>query len=172
MSAHVFLVGFMGAGKTTVSRLVAAELDRTCVDLDDRIEALAQRKVRAIFEDEGEAYFRQLETDALLALEDEPASIVACGGGVVISAENRAALKRMGLVVYLQVSAGETIARVGATTSRPLLAGPGGALAATKLLEARESLYVAVADVTIDTVGLSPAQVALQVSTAIEELGA
>ena len=73
---------------------------------------------------------------------------------------NRSALKRLGRVVYLKVSAGETLARVGADGTRPLLSGPGGVLAATSLLEARESLYAAVADISIDTVGRTAEQVA------------
>jgi shikimate kinase len=78
----------------------------------------------------------------------------------------------MGLVVYLKVSAGETLARVGADGTRPLLSGPGGVIAATRLLEARESLYSAVADVTVDTVGRTPDEVAADVVAAVEERAA
>ena len=73
----------------------------------------------------------------------------------------------MGLVVYLKVSAGETLARVGADGTRPLLSGPGGVIAATRLLEARESLYAAVADIAIDTVGRSAEDVARDVVGAV-----
>jgi shikimate kinase len=166
--SHIFLVGFMGAGKTTVARLLAARLDRPCVDVDEIIEAAAGRSVREIFEDEGELAFRGLESEALLSLETAQPSVVACGGGIVVRDENRSVLKRLGCVVYLRVSAGETLARVGADGTRPLLSGPGGVLAATSLLEARESLYAAVADISVDTVGLSAEQVADQVASAIE----
>jgi shikimate kinase len=151
--SHVFLIGFMGAGKTTVSKQVALQLDRPWVDLDAEIEATARKSVREIFEDAGEEAFRELESAQLAALSGADPSIVACGGGIVVRDENRAMLKNLGLVVYLRVSPGETLARVGADGTRPLLSGPGGVLAATRLLEARESLYTAVADVTIDTVG-------------------
>lgn len=167
--SHVFLVGFMGAGKSTVARLVAGMLDRPCIDLDSEIEASAGRSVREIFEDAGEEAFREIESAQLTALTAAGPSIVACGGGVVVRAENRAALKQMGLVVYLKVSAGETLARVGADDTRPLLSRRGGAIAATDLLEARESLYTAVADVTIDTVGRSVEEVVELVVGAIEE---
>ncbi|MDR3685413.1 MAG: shikimate kinase [Coriobacteriia bacterium] len=168
--SHIFLIGFMGAGKTTVARLLADRLNRPCVDVDDIIEASAGRSVRAIFEDEGEVAFRALESEALLSLESAQPSVVACGGGIVLRDENRSVLKRLGCVVYLKVSAGETLARVGADGTRPLLSGPGGVLAATSLLEARETLYAAVADVSVDTVGLSADQVASQIVSVIEGL--
>ena len=167
--SHVFLIGFMGAGKSTVARLVGEELGRPCVDLDEVIEAEAGHSVREIFEEIGEAAFRELESAELGALADAVPSVVACGGGIVLSAENRSALKRMGLCVYLKVSAGETLARVGADGTRPLLSGPGGVIAATSLLEARESLYCAVGDVAIDTVGRSVDDVARDVVAAVKE---
>jgi shikimate kinase len=170
--SHVFLIGFMGAGKTTVAHLVAEQLGRPRIDLDDAIEARAGRSVREIFEDTGEDAFRELESAELEALAHTPPSVVACGGGIVLRDANRLALKRMGLVVYLKVSAGEMLARVGDDGTRPLLSGPGGVIAATRLLEARESLYSATADITIDTVGRSAANVAADVVAAVRERGA
>jgi len=86
--------------------------------------------------------------------------VVACGGGVVLRPENRALLRQLGVVVYLVVSMGEALARIGDASTRPLLAGGGGTLAATALLEARETLYRSVADVTVDTAGRDAANVA------------
>lgn len=166
---HVFLIGFMGAGKSTVARLVGDMLGRPVVDLDERIEAVAGASVSEIFEHRGEIAFRELETEQLREVAEEPPSIVACGGGIVVNHENRAFLKAGGLVVYLRVSAGETLARVGADGTRPLLSGPAGVIAATALLEARESLYSAVADVTVDTVGRTAEEVAQDVVRAVEE---
>ena len=92
-----------------------------------------------------------------------PPSVVACGGGVVLSDANRLTLKRLGALVYLRVTAAETLARVGDDGTRPLLAGAGGALMAGRLLEAREALYLAVADAVVDTVDRTPEEVAEQV---------
>lgn len=168
MTGHIFLIGFMGAGKSTVAHLLAEMLELPEIDLDARIVARAGRSIPELFAQEGEDAFRDLETQELAELSDAPSHVVACGGGVVIRSENRAALKRMGVVVYLRVTAGEALARIGDAETRPLLAGGGGALAATALLSARENLYRSVADITVDTVGRDPQAIADQVAA---ELG-
>ena len=165
--SHILLVGFMGAGKSTVGRILADILGMPFLDLDSRIEQNAGMSVREIFDAGGEERFRSLEHAALASLVGEQDSVVACGGGIVLRDENRALLKDLGTVVYLVVSAGEAIARVGDTHTRPLLSGAGGAVAATALLGARETLYATVADITVDTGGKDPAHVAEQVLFAL-----
>lgn len=167
---HVFLVGFMGAGKSTVGKMLAEKLGRPFVDLDARIEAAAGARVREVFEKIGESGFRRLERDALESLESQEPAVVACGGGIVTVDENRSTLRRLGVVVYLQVTSGEALARIGDVASRPLLAGPSGTLAATSLLAAREGLYRSVADVTVDTSGRTAVQVAEQAASLIGDL--
>ncbi|MDZ4169131.1 MAG: shikimate kinase [Coriobacteriia bacterium] len=167
---HIFLVGFMGSGKSTVASVVADRLGIPCVDIDQRIEAQQGASIAEVFTVSGEAAFRALETEALLALEGVEPSVVACGGGVVLSPENRAALKRMGIVVLLEVSAAEAIARIGDVTTRPLLAGGSGTLAATTLLQAREGLYRSVADVSIQTGGHTPDEVATALLAKVEDV--
>lgn len=168
MSGHIFLVGFMGAGKSTVGRVVAARLGMPFLDLDDRIEQSAGMTVTQIFSTRGEDGFRELETAALEGLADVAPSVIACGGGVVLRTRNRASLKRLGRVVYLEVTAGEAVARIGDASTRPLLSGPGGTLAATALLSAREGLYRSVADVTVATVGRTPDGIADEIVAAVE----
>jgi shikimate kinase len=170
--AHVLLIGFMGAGKSTVGRLIAKRLGLPFRDTDEMVERAAGRSVREIFEQDGEPAFREQETDALRALEDAEPSVVACGGGIVTTDASRALLEGLGTVVYLRVSAAETLARVGNDETRPLLSGPGGQLAASVLLEAREALYCAAADFVVDTAGLTAEQVAEQVLLGLEELDA
>jgi len=157
--SHIFLVGFMGAGKSTVGRLIAEELGLPFVDMDDRIEAREGRSISEIFARDGEAYFRSVESAVLEGLAEDADSVIACGGGVILDDANRAVLKRFGTVVYLRVTAGEALARVSGAATRPLLAGSGGAMAGS-LLQAREALYRTVADITVDTVGRTPRQVA------------
>jgi shikimate kinase len=171
VARHLFLVGFMGAGKSTVGELVAGRLHRPFVDLDALIESEARTSVAEIFATGGEEGFRELESSALLSLESRDPAVVACGGGIVLRAENRAVLKRLGAVVYLKVTAGEAVARIDDASTRPLLAGSGGSLAATTLLAARESLYTSVADLVVDTMGQTPSQVAEDVVAAYESGG-
>lgn len=163
MSGHLFLIGFMGAGKSSVARVVAERLGRPFVDLDAEIERREGTTIPVIFAEQGEDEFRRLETSQLSTLSEREPSVVACGGGIVTRPENRALLSSLGFVVYLKVTVGEALARVGDCATRPLLAGPGGPLAATALLQAREGLYSSAADATVDTVGLAPAEVAEQV---------
>ncbi len=167
--SHVLLIGFMGSGKSTVGRLLAHKFGRPFIDTDRRIADLEGMRADEIFATRGEDEFRRVETAVLKSLGDEPSSVVACGGGVVVRDENRAVLRGLGTVVYLRVSAGEALARIGDTASRPLLAGPGATLVATSLLSAREAVYAAVADFAVDTEGLSVEAVVTEVSSALEK---
>lgn len=169
---HLFLVGFMGSGKSTVGRLVAQRLGRLLVDLDGLVEREAQVPIAEIFATKGEEGFREMESSALVSLESVEPAVVACGGGVVLRPENRSALKRLGTVVYLKVTAGEAVARIDDVSTRPLLAGPGGTLAATSLLAARESLYASVADLAVDTMGKAPDQIADEIVKGVQDVGA
>lgn len=169
---HLFLVGFMGSGKSTVGGLVARLLGRPLIDVDELVERDAGASIADIFSAKGEDGFREMESAALLSLEGCEPSVVACGGGIVLRPDNRAALKRLGSVVYLKVTAGEAVARIDDVSTRPLLAGPGGSLAATSLLAARESLYTSVADLIVDTMGQDPEQIAGQIVQAVRSVGA
>lgn len=164
---HLFLVGFMGAGKSSVGRVVAEKLGRPFVDLDEAIFSASGMSAKEIFASQGEEVFRALETEALLKTEGSPDSVVACGGGVVLAPANRETLRRAGKVIYLKVDAAEALARIGDKSTRPLLSGPSGALAATSILQARESLYAALADQIVDTRGRSIEEVASLIAEAV-----
>lgn len=165
--SHIFIVGFMGAGKSTVGRLLSKRLGLPFVDMDERIEDTVGRDIPAIFAEQGEASFRTAESRVLSALRNETDSVVACGGGVVLADSNRSTLKELGSVVYLRVTPGEALARIGTGRSRPLLAD-GGVMMAGQLLQARESLYESTADITVNTVGKSREQVAGEAAEALE----
>ncbi len=167
--SHVFLIGFMGAGKSTVGPLVADVLDRPFVDLDERIAREQGRSIADIFEADGEQHFRHLEREAVEALVAEPDAVVACGGGIVTVADTAARLRVLGTVVYLETTVDEALARIGDISSRPLLADAG---AAARLLESRREAYEAAADVTVDTVGLEPAAIADEIVVAVARVEA
>jgi shikimate kinase len=164
---HVLLIGFMGSGKSTAGRLVACRLAREFVDLDELIVEREGRSIPEIFAAGGEEAFRTAESAALGELAGLVPTVIACGGGIVLDDANRSMLGALGLVVYLQVSAEEALARIGDTSGRPLLAG-GGASMAASLLRSREALYEATADVSVATAGLDPEAVADEIVRAVE----
>lgn len=167
--SHVFIVGFMGAGKSTVGPLVADRLGLPFVDLDHRVAGLVGRPVREIFAELGEEAFRALEHDALEEVIKGEDSVVACGGGIVTRPENASALASAGSVVYLRTTAGDAVSRIRDLSSRPLLAGEDPVEVASRLLAERSALYEAVADVSVDTAGRTPAQVADSVVAQLAE---
>jgi shikimate kinase len=147
---HLVLVGLMGSGKTTVSRVVAERLGRRVVDSDAVIEEATGRTVREIFADDGEDAFRSLETAALLdALSSAEPLVIAAAGGVVLREENRRALREADAkVVWLCASPALLLERVGSGVHRPLLdADPAGTL--QRMHDEREALYREVADAIV-----------------------
>lgn len=153
---HVVLVGMMGAGKSTVGRVLAARLGREVCDSDVMIEAQTGRTVREIFAAEGELAFRALETAALVdALADPQPRVIAAAGGVVLAEANRAALRAsQAQVVWLSAHIDTLVARVLNGVHRPLLDGdPEAAL--RQLAAEREPLYREVADAIVSVDGRS-----------------
>jgi shikimate kinase len=118
----VYLIGFMGAGKSTVARALGRRLDWRVEDIDDRIEAREGRTVAAIFAREGEGYFRAVERKVLVDVLPLRHTVVATGGGTFVDPENRAAINRDGLSVWLDVPLPELIRRLPADGRRPLAA--------------------------------------------------
>ncbi|MGI8786064.1 MAG: shikimate kinase [Acidobacteriota bacterium] len=117
---HIFLIGFMGAGKTTAGRLLAQRLGLPFIDSDQRIEAGEGSTVPAIFRERGEVAFRDLETSTLRGLSSEPDSVVALGGGTIESAANRKLLQELGSTVWLDIPLEEIRLRGLDGQSRPL----------------------------------------------------
>lgn len=142
----LFLVGPMGAGKSTIGRLLAARLGRRFVDMDEEIAAASGRSIPRIFQEEGEDAFRRLERDALRRLRAEGGDlVVATGGGVVLDPANRRLL-REGIVVWLDAPPEVTAARTAGDANRPLLAGVDPLEKAQELDRKRRPLYAEVAD--------------------------
>lgn len=147
----IFLVGMMGAGKTTIGRHLATALGREFLDLDQAIEARCGVRVATIFDIEGEAGFRRRETAALDEYSRTPGIVLATGGGAVLAEENRTLLKVRGCVVYLRAGVDELYRRVSRDRNRPLLHTPDPRQRLTDLIAQRQHLYEEVADVTLDT---------------------
>jgi shikimate kinase len=157
----------MGAGKTTVGRLVADRWGVAFRDTDEDIERAEGRTVSDIFVDSGEPHFRALEHAAVAQALREHPGVLALGGGAVLDAETRALLAGH-RVVFLRVGLADAAARVGLGVSRPLLLGNVRGRLKT-LLDERTPLYQAVAGAQVDTDGQTPDQVADRVVSALEE---
>ena len=154
----------MGSGKTTVGRLLAAELGYDFVDLDVLIVEQSGLSIPAIFAREGEEGFRRREREALLAVAGRPRQVLATGGGIVLDPANVELLRATGLVVWLYASLEAILARVGEGRGRPLLEGKDLKAAAAELLAAREELYRRAAHLFVDTTGVAPDEVAREIA--------
>lgn len=141
----------MGSGKTSVGRLLAKKLNMSFVDMDKEIEAAQGRAIQAIFDTEGEDYFRDLETAYLKETEGLENTILSTGGGIIKRDENIALVKELGQVIFLQADARHIMNNVGEDKSRPLLRVEDVEGTIKQLLEEREPKYLSAADVIIQT---------------------
>ncbi|WP_201586637.1 shikimate kinase AroK [Psychrobacter jeotgali] len=147
----VFIIGPMGAGKTTVGRLLAKQLGRDFVDSDWYIEAQTGADIAWIFAKEGEAGFRERETKAIDELTQRKQIVLATGGGAVLSAENRDFLQQRGVVVYLNAPVDVQMARTAKDKSRPLLQQPNPRKILQDLYSVRDPLYREIAHIVMPT---------------------
>lgn len=157
----IVLTGFMGTGKTSVGRIVAAKLAREFVDMDAIIEAREGQTVSAIFETHGEAYFRAREADLVAELSGRDGLVIATGGGALVAAHHRAAFANA-FVVCLDASVGEIVRRLEGASDRPLLAHGHVRGRTAALLEARRNAYAQI-KAHVDTTGKTAEQVADEV---------
>lgn len=151
LAGNLFLVGLMGAGKTTVGRALARRTGKTFYDSDHEVEARTGVRIATIFEIEGEARFRDREASVIADLARLDDIVLATGGGAVLRAENRQVLRRHGTVIYLRAGIDDLLARTQHDKNRPLLqtADPRAKLEA--LFNERDPLYREVADLVVDT---------------------
>lgn len=145
---HLALIGPMGSGKSSIGRALATRLNRRFVDLDRMIEDHAGASIPLIFEMEGEAGFRLRERAMLIEQLDGHGAVIACGGGVVLDAENRGALRSRAFVVYLIATVDEQMTRLARDRSRPLLPVDDRRAGLVALAAHRDPLYRDVADLS------------------------
>jgi shikimate kinase len=163
---NIALIGFMAVGKSAVGRNLAKRLRRRFVDLDRLIEKTEGMKVRDIFEQKGEAHFRQVEKQTLAAVLQQDGQIIATGGGVVLDDDNLALLRERALLIGLSASTDTILNRVGNGTTRPLLKGADRRERIEALVESRAARY-AQAHVTVATDKLTLAQVVDKIVEAV-----
>ena len=150
-SKNIFLVGLMGAGKTSVGRQLAVRLGKTFVDADHEIEARTGTSIPVIFEVEGEAGFRRREAEVIDELTQRTGIVLATGGGAVHDAATRARLKSRGMTIYLSANVIDLWHRTRNDRNRPLLDCADPKKRLEDLLALRDPLYREVADLVVET---------------------
>jgi shikimate kinase len=168
---NIALIGYRGTGKSEVARQLALRLGWDWVDADVEVELKAGKSIAAIFADEGELAFRDIEGAVLAELVQRDRAVLALGGGVVLRPANRELLKQSNKVVWLTAEP-ETIARrlaadAATASRRPNLSAAGGLEEIRRLLAERTPLYRELGDVEIDTENKSPAEVAAEIQAMI-----
>ena len=148
---NIFLVGLMGAGKTTVGRMLARHYGRDFHDSDHEIEARTGVRIPHIFEVEGEAGFRKREEEVIDTLCRLENIVLATGGGAVLSPHNRETLHRNGVVIYLRGTPEHLFERTRHDRNRPLLQTDNPLAKLRELYKQRDPLYREVADIVVDT---------------------
>ena len=169
-ASNIVLEGFMGSGKSTVSELLSEELMLELIDTDEVIEDTEGRTINEIFETEGEASFREMETDLLEAIDSDHwrEFVISLGGGMPVKEENRELLRKIGKVGNLRAKPETIFERVKDDDKRPLLKTEDPLAKIEELLEKRAAFYEDVADMIIDTDGKSPLEITKEI---IDKLG-
>ena len=163
LKKNIYLIGFMGTGKSTISRALHDILGWPEIDMDAVIEQEQQMKITEIFARYGESHFRDLETACLQALSEEDASIVSCGGGAVLRSENVELMRKSGTIVLLTATPETVYERVKDSTNRPVLNGNMNVEYISQLMEKRRSAYESASQVRIVTDGRSPEEIAEEI---------
>ena len=164
----IFLIGPMGAGKSTIGRQLASLLGRPFIDTDQEIEQRTGADIPWIFDVEGERGFRERESRVLADICAATPAVVATGGGIVGREDNRALLEASGTNVYLHATLAQQLARTSKDKNRPLLAGADPATVLAELIAEREPLYRALADVVYQTDNRNPRTAAQEIAKALE----
>ena len=163
MQGHLFLIGFMGTGKTAVSQALSGMTGIPVLDTDEAIRLQEDMEITEIFAQKGELYFRDLETQLLESLKEESRMIISCGGGMPIRSQNAALMRESGTVFWLTASPETVYERLRNDHTRPLLSGRNNPEGIAQLMEKRREAYMAACDVQIRTDGRSPAEIAADI---------
>lgn len=165
MRMSVALIGFMGTGKSTVGKKLAASLGFRFIETDRLIERRAGMSISEIFRTKGEKEFRDIEEEVIdSAVAEAQNSVIACGGGVVLRPDNVGRLKKSAIIIYLKTEERVLRERLARSRKRPLLERPDWARTVSELLAYRQPLYEAAADIIINTGNRQAAAVVREIS--------
>ncbi len=169
VSTLIVLVGPMGAGKSTIGRMLAAKIGYEFQDTDHIIEDRTGADIAWIFDVEGEAGFRARERQVLAEFSQADQTVLATGGGIVADAENRTLLESIDCVIYLRASVDQLVARTAKDKKRPLLQVPDPQAKIISLMEEREPFYLSVANHVIETDGQGPKATVQKILSVIQD---
>lgn len=168
---HIFLIGFMGSGKSTVARRMRNGYGFQLIEMDQAIEKEQGMRISDIFQKYGEEYFRDLETSYLKKIEQEEACVVSCGGGVALRKENVEIMQKCGMIVWLNASPQIILERVKRNDKRPLLRNRKTIEDITAMMEARRPIYENAAQLVVTIDGKESRDVAKEIVERIKEIG-
>ena len=163
MKQHIYLIGFMGTGKTTISHKLQQLTQAEEIDMDVWIVEKNGMSINDMFEKYGETYFRDRETDAVREIADYAPAIVSCGGGAVLRDENTQMMKETGKIVLLTATPETIYERVKNSTDRPLMNGNMNVEHIASLMEKRRELYANACDIKVATDGKTPDEIAEEI---------
>lgn len=168
---HIFLIGFMGTGKSTVAAYIHKQYGMEVIEMDDRIAEKESMSIPDIFSRYGEEYFREAETNLLISLQNKQGCVVSCGGGVILRRQNVEIMKCKGHIVLLTAKPETILARVKNDVNRPLLSGKKNVAAIRDMMDARYDKYVEAADVLIETDGKAAEVICKEIFKKIDTVG-
>ncbi len=160
---NIMLIGFMGTGKTTVSKRLSRDMELPEVDMDAYIVEHENMKISEIFDKSGEDGFRKIETECLKEIQEEKGRIVSCGGGAVLKNENVECMKKGGVIVLLTATPETIYERVKDNDDRPILNGNMNVPFIEQLMNKRKERYLEVADVIIVTDNKSVSEISSEI---------
>lgn len=170
MNYNIMLIGFMGTGKTTISRELSKSMNIREVDMDSYIVKREGMSINDIFDNKGEEYFRNVETECLKEIQKEKGRIVSCGGGAVLKDENVKCMKDGGVIVLLTATPETVYNRVKNGKERPILNGHMNVGYISELMEKRKQRYLDVADIKIVTDGKTPVNICNEIVQSLDKL--
>ena len=164
---NIFLIGFMGCGKSTVAKMLSQKLGVKQVEMDELIVEEQGVSINEIFERYGESHFRDIETELVLRLQEKKGVVVSCGGGAVLREENRRSMKESGCIVWLTATPETILERVKNSTNRPILNGNMNVDYIAGLMERRRACYEEAADICIETDGKGILEICEEIRKAV-----
>ena len=165
---HIFLIGFMGAGKSTIAKTLVQKLGFPLIEMDEQIVKEQGMPISQIFEEKGEPYFRELETGLIRSLTLDHPAVVSCGGGVAMRQVNVDSMKERGRIVFLTATPETIYGRVKNSTDRPILNGHMNVEYIAELMEKRRPMYEKAADLSVATDGRTKEEIADEIIRRLE----